>query len=266
MKEMDDVLKVGKFLVSLYASSSCDEKAFARVAHISNDTSGAADYLALLAYPSPKDDSRRIHFRNALLSAFVRDEIKNSNDKSKVDVDSLMVSFELDKLMIWRDIDRAITGGVKKRTGGGVKKLIDRFQAYHAFCAYDRALSDGASLTWETVLSRISKAYESERSRLQDPDDRIDNLKKIFRASRPVLHLVFGYIRSISSKGWTNEKGQIPHLISSIYDPSWLKDALDISEVVLGMQLIEHESKLKIGKKLRGHTFEPSEITHICPF
>lgn len=88
----------------------------------------------------------------------------------------------------------------------------------------------------------------------------------MFRASRPVLHLVFGYVRSCISKGWINEQGQILHWKQAIYDPSWLREALDIAEVVLGMQLIEYESKLSTGKPLRGHLFDPSEITHIYPF
>lgn len=260
---MDEIIQVGRSLVRLYASNSLSDKSFAWTGYVSNDTSGAADYLALLAYPCPKDDQRRIRFRDALLSALVIDDYKKHKDEFRKN--RLMASFQLDKLMIWRDIDRAITGGPKK-LGGGVKKLIDRFHAYHVFAAYDKALAEDANLTFENVLSHISTVYESSRSKLQDPEDRIDNLKKVLKVSRPVLHLVFGYVRSCASKGWINDQGQILHWKQAIYDPSWLREALDIAEVVLGMQLIEHEFKLRTGKQLRTHKFEPSEITHIYPF
>lgn len=260
---MDEIIQAGRSLVRVYASNSLSDKSFAWTGCVLNDTSGAADYLALLAYPCPKDDQRRIRFRDALLSALVIDDYKKHKDEFRKN--RLMASFQLAKLMIWRDIDRAITGGLNK-LGGGVKKLIDRFHAYHVFAAYDKALAEDANLTFENVLSHISTVYESPRSKLQDPKDRIGNLKKVLRVSRPVLHLVFGYVRSCASKGWINDQGQILHWKQAIYDPSWLSEALDIAEVVLGMQLIEHESKLITGKQLRRHEFEPSEITHIYPF
>jgi hypothetical protein len=260
---MDEIIQAGRSLVRVYASNSLSDKSFAWTGYVSNDTSGAADYLALLAYPCPKDDQRRIRFRDALLSACVIDDYKKHKDEFRKN--RLMASFQIDQLMIWRDIDRAITGGTSK-LGGGVKRLVDRFHAYHVFVAYDKALAEDANLTFENVLGHISTAYESPRSMLQDQEDRIDNLKKVFRASRPVLHLVFGYVRSCISKGWINEQGQIVHWKQAIYDPSWLREALDIAEVVLGMQLIEYESKLRTGKQLRGHLFDPSEITHIYPF
>ncbi|WP_419571573.1 hypothetical protein [Rheinheimera sp.] len=260
---MNEIIKISRSLVSIYASNALPDKSFARTGYVSNDTSGAADYLALLAYPCSTEDSKRIKFRNALLSAVVIDDYKTHKDIIRRN--ALIASFQLDKLMIWRDIDRAITGGPNK-LGGGVKRLIDRFHSYHVFAAYDKALSDDAHLTHENVLSHISTAYESPRSKLQDAEDRLVNLKKVFRASRPVLHLVYGLVRSFASKGWVNDQGQILHWKQAIYDSSWMNEALEIAEVILGMQLVEHESKLKTGKQLRGHLFDPSEITHIYPF
>lgn len=260
---MEEIIQAGRALVKVYGSNALPDRSFARTGYVSNDTSGAADYLALLAYPCLTDDAKRLRFRNALLSAFVIDDYKKHQDEFRKH--KLMVCFELDKLMIWRDIDRAITGGPNK-LGGGVKRLIDRFRAYHVFVAYDKALAEDANLTFENVLSHISTAYESTRSILQEQENRIDNLKKVFRASRPILHLVSGYVRSCISKGWINEQGQILHWKQSLYDPSWLREALELAEVVLGIQLIEHESKLRTGKQLRGHLFDPAEITHIYTF
>ena len=169
----------------------------------------------------------------------------------------------LEKEMIWRDIDRAITGGTKK-DGGGTKKLIDRFHAYHAFRSYDNALSDDAGLTFEQVLGHISTVYESKQSKISEPEVRIENLKRTFRHSRPVLHLTWGVIESFKRKGWTNDKGQLCYGVKpAIYDPSWLPEALDTAKIVLGLQLLEYESEKLNGKKLRSHKFDPKEVIHV---
>lgn len=91
--------------------------------------------------------------------------------------------------------------GDSNKLGGGTKKLLDRFHAYHVFRAYDNALSDDAGLTFEHVLGHISTVYESKQSKVSQPETRIENLKRTFRQSRPVLHLTWGIVDSFQSKG-----------------------------------------------------------------
>ncbi|MCS4306904.1 hypothetical protein M2404_001229 [Rheinheimera pacifica] len=259
---MNEMVQIGKELINLYAFSESPKRSFSRVGWVSDDCSGAADYLALLAYPLESEDSKRINFKNAMLSALVRSECKG---KGMSAIKAKMIEqFGLSDLMIWRDIDRALTGSPNK-LGGGVKKLKDRLHSHHVFVAYDSSLSQNAGCSFNDVLSHISSAYESRRSTFQEPDFRLDNLKKIFRASRPVIHLTYGYVISCQSIGLANDLGQVPHINKMLRNPNWLGKALELSEVVLGLQLYEYESELKTGKKLRGHKFNPTEVVHLKP-
>ena len=257
---MNETIQIGKELVDLYAFGKSPERSFSRVGWVSDDCSGAADYLALLAYPLESEDSKRLKFRNAMLSALVRSECKNRGMSATKD--SMIDQFELPDLMIWRDIDRALTGGPNK-VGGGVRKLIDRLHSYHVFTAFDSSLSQNAKTSFNDVLSHISTVYESPRSKIQDAEFRLDNLKKVFRASRPVIHLTYGYVVSCQSIGLANDLGQVPHIYKVLSNPSWLSKAVEISEVVLGMQLYEYESALKTGIKLRAHKFAPAEVVYL---
>ena len=49
----------------------------------------------------------------------------------------------------------------------------------------------------------------------------------------------------------------------AIFDCRWLSQAIDVSQLILGMQLLEYESESKNGKKLRRHAFNPSEVVDI---
>ncbi|MDK9761899.1 hypothetical protein KI743_07775 [Vibrio sp. D420a] len=257
---MADLVELGLELVDFYKS----EGLFSKSQAISNDVRGAADYLALVAYPAEEDNHHRIKFRDAMLSAALKEYTKNKGISAK-ERNSLEKHLCIQENMIWRDIDRAITGGPNK-VGGGTKKLLDRFHAYHVFRAYDNALSDDAGLTFEHVLGHISTVYESKQSKVSQPETRIENLKRTFRQSRPVLHLTWGIVDSFQSKGWSNENNQLSLGVKpAIFDPSWIAKALELSKVVLGLQLVEHEAHKCNGRKYRGHKFAPDEIIHLFP-
>ncbi|ELJ8761042.1 hypothetical protein [Vibrio diabolicus] len=235
---------------------------FAKSKAIPLDSYGAAEYLALVAYPNNKDNHHRIKFRDAMLSAALKDYTRingiGASYRNKLESD-----LGIKEDMIWRDINRAITGGTQK-VGGGTKKIMHRLHAYHVFRAYDKSLSDGAGLTFEHVLGHISTVYESKQSKVSEPRTRIENLKRIFRESRPVLHLTWGMVSSFQSKGWTNENNQICHGVkSAITDPSWIVEALDVSKAVLGLELVEHEAHKYDGVQRRAHMFTPEEIIHL---
>lgn len=255
---MSDLVELGLTFVDEY----CCKDIFKRIVCISNDISGAADFISLVAYPLKKDDKHRVRFRDAMLNAALNGYCKRKsickNEKSK-----LIRQLGIQKPLIWRDIDSAITGGTKK-LGGGTKKLTERFHAYHVFRAYDNALADDAGLSFRHVLEHISTAYESNHLKVSDIESRIHSFKRTFRQSRPVLHLTYGLVESFKSKGWTNEYGQLCYGVKpAILDPSWLPEAIEISKVVLGLQLAEHEQGNLKGQQLRGHKFDPKEIVYL---
>ncbi|ABZ74899.1 hypothetical protein Shal_0323 [Shewanella halifaxensis HAW-EB4] len=255
---MDEIVELGLSLVDKYQHAGI----FRKSCRIPNNIFGSADYLALVAYPSIRSDEKRSNFKDAMLSALLKESCKTRGIR-KADKTMLAQRLGLSKDMIWRDIDRAITGGTKK-DGGGTKKLIDRFHSYHVFRAYDSALSDDANLTFEQVLGEISTAYESQQSKVSDSETRIENLKRTFRQSRPVLHLTWGLVESFKLKGWATDTGQLCYGVKpAIHDPSWLPEALDLAKIVLGLQLVEYESAKLNGKRLRSHKFDPQEIIYI---
>lgn len=224
---------------------------------------GAAEYLARIAYPHLVDHKRHRRFIDAMLSALIRD-ITKTNIEKRLQY-KLIEDFELDKLLIWRDIDTAITGkGEAGKIGGGIGKIIERFHAYHAFMAYDFSLEKDASVTFIDTLSRVSTAYESKGSALSDKDTRLTHLKRAFRQSRPVLHLTGGLIESFLKKGWCNDRLQLNRGVKpALVDPSWLTYASEVGDLILGCQLLEHESGLRSGVKIRKHKFEPSEVIDV---
>lgn len=256
---MNELVELGQYLVDSYR----DNGSFSRVDLVSNNVCGSADFMALIAYPLLKDNDKRKRFKDAMLNAAFKETCQRKKLNSKTR-EQLAEVLGLDTEMIWRDIDRAITGGVQKKIGGGTKKIIDRLHSYHVFRAYDHALEDDAGLTFEEILSRISVVYESKQSKFSDPKTRIENLKRTFRLSRPVMHLTYGMVESFKLKGWTNDNNQLCYGVKpAIYDPSWLPEALKVAKTVLGLQLVEYESIKRKGKKYRNHLFDPQEIIHV---
>lgn len=263
---MSELTELGLSLVNKY----CSEGIFSRIGTISSDISGAADFIAIVAYPLKKDDKQRAKFRDAMLSAALI-EYCSRNSVGKGEKDRLIKSFGIKKTPIWRDIDIAITGGTKvifkdgrEKIGGGTKKLTDRFHAYHVFRAYDKALADNSRISFKDVLHRISTAYESNHLKVSDIESKNNSFKRTFRQSRPVLHLTWGLVESFRSKGWTNTEGQLSYGVKqAILDPSWLPEAIELSKIVLGLQLAEHEQENLLGKTLRDHKFEPKEIIYL---
>ena len=252
---MSELVELGFFLVD-----KCRTKnGFHRTLSIQNNSIGAAEYLAWVAYPNDKDVRHRTKFRNAMLHAALNDYCKRKSVDKHEKLKRLK-QFGIPKDMIWRDIDIAITGGTTK-TGGGTKKLIDRFHAYHAFRAYDKSLGDNAGLSFRSVLDHISTAYESEHLKFSDIESRIHSFKRTFRESRPVLHLTWGIVDSFTSKGWANEKGQLCHGVKpAILDPTWLPEALEQSKLILGLQLVEDLQEKVQEKTLRVHKFDAREV------
>lgn len=248
---MNTLVKDGLMLCENYLH----KEKFNKINYLSNNYLGAATYMAFVAYPSNK--KYRDKFKEAMINAYLVDYSKMQGVKRTKK--ELLQKLGI-KDMIWRDIDRAITGGGRK-VGGGTRKLIDRFHSYHAFRAYDQAISNNKNISFQTVLGEISKGYESSGSKMSDPYTRIENLKRVFRESRPVLHLTWGLVESFKGKGWTNNIGQLSCGVKpAIYDPSWLVNAIDLSKVVLGLQLLEYESMKMNGNQLRNHKFDPNEI------
>lgn len=255
---MSELTELGLSLVNQY----CSEGIFGRIGTISSDISGAADFIAIVAYPLKKDDKQRAKFRDAILSAAL---IEYCSRKSigKDEKDKLIKSFGIKKTPIWRDINIAITGGTQK-LGGGTKKLTDRFHSYHAFRAYDKALAENSGMSFKHVLHHISVAYESNHLKISDIESKNNSFKRTFRQSRPVLHLTWGLVETFKSKGWTNTEGQLSYGVKqAILDPSWIPEAIELSKIVLGLQLVEHEQENRLGRNLRGHKFEPKEIIYL---
>lgn len=252
---MSELVELGFSYVDKYRS----ENKFCKSLSIPNNSIGAAEYLAWVAYPNDEDVRHRTKFRNAMLNAALNDYCKRKSvgrhEKLK-----LLKQFGILKDMIWRDIDIAITGGTEK-AGGGTKKLSDRFHAYHAFRAYDKSLEDNAGLSFRSVLEHISTAYESKHLKVSDIESRINSFKRTFRQSRPVLHLTWGIVDSFTSKGWTNDKGQLCYGVKpAILDPSWLPEAIEQSRLILGLQLVEDLQDKVQGKPYRDHKFDAKEV------
>lgn len=254
---MDGTLQAGFHLLERYRRIN----AFHISIPIELSAVGAATYMSWVAYPLVSQKKRRERFSHAMLSGAIRDYSKLKGDPDAKQ--RLMLALGIDSLLIWRDIDSSITGKGDK-IGGGTGKIIDRFHAYHAFMAYDNALERQLSVSFYDVLSKISTAYESVGSSLSDEETRLDHLKRDFREGRPVLHLTGGLIESHRDKGWGNEFGQLNLGVKpAIFDWSWLSRAIDVSQLILGLQLLEYESESKNGKKLRRHAFNPSEVVDV---
>ncbi|EGR5854860.1 hypothetical protein AAHL06_002760 [Vibrio parahaemolyticus] len=253
---MKESVELGFLVVDKYRAENVFFSSFL----VPNNHIGAAEYLAWVAYP--KDKKHRAKFRNAMLNAAINDYCKRRS-VSKYEKIRLLNQHGISKDMIWRDIDIAITGGTEK-VGGGTKKLIDRLHAYHVFRAYDKSLENEANLSFGTVLEKISRAYESEYLKSSDIESRINSFKRIFRQSRPVLHLTWGMVDSFISKGWANENGQLCYGVKpAILDPSWLPEALEKSKMILGLQLVENFQGKSHKKNLRDHKFDAKEIIDI---
>lgn len=254
---MDEFVKVSLQLLKQYRKN----QDFLRSVPIEFSSVGAATYMSWVAYPSANQSNRRERFSQAMLSGAIREYGKLKRDICKRD--RLMQALGVGSLLSWRDIDSAITGKGQK-IGGGTRKIIDRFHSYHAFMSYDNALERQLSVSFYDVLSKISTVYESVGSSISDEETRLDHLKRDFREGRPVLHLTGGLIESHRSKGWCNECGQLNQGVKpAIFDWSWLNQAIDVSQLILGLQLLEYESESKNGKKLRRHAFNPSEVVDV---
>ncbi|CUS47486.1 MAG: hypothetical protein HLUCCO02_12745 [Idiomarinaceae bacterium HL-53] len=225
---------------------------------ISQSPMGAAKFIAYIAYPKATEAKRRTRFQNAMLSGAAREYGLQNGDLAKRA--KLIELFGLENLLIWRDIDSAITGKGSK-LGGGTKRLTDRFYAYHAYRMNDTTQAENKEITFSEILSHVATVYESKGMKLSDPDVRLGHLKRLFRHGRPVLHLVWGLIESHQSKGWCDELGQLSEGVKpAIGDWGWLESAHEIADLVLGLHLIEHESYLQNDKQLRLHKFDPSEV------
>lgn len=254
---MDEIVKIGLHLLEQYRKNN----AFHRSIPIEFSSVGAATYMSWVAYPLAIQNKRRERFSHAMLSGAIREYGKVKGDLGARE--RLMLALGIDSLLSWRDIDSAITGKGDK-IGGGTGKIIDRFHSYHVFMSYDNVLQRQLSVSFYDTLSEVSTVYESAGSSLSDEEIRLDHLKRDFREGRPVLHLTGGLIEAHRSKGWCNELGQLNQGVKpAIFDWDWLNQAIKISQLILGMQLLEYESELENGKKLRSHAFNPSEVVDI---
>lgn len=251
---MNDYAQAAFILVKRYRKQG----KFRATVPIDFSSVGAARYLSYLAYPKVTEEGNRERFEEALLSGTAREYgLQKGSARSREELAKL---FGLEKVLAWRDIDAAYNGRGDK-VGGGIKRLEERFHAYHVFRANDSAQADLVDVTFTEVLEKVSVAYESERSKLSEPEVRTRNLKRSFANSRAVLHLTGGMIAAHRAKGWCNEQGQLNRgLKPALGDWSWLPEALERADLELGLLLLEHESEKMTDKQLRKHKFEPSEV------
>ncbi|WP_028863230.1 hypothetical protein [Psychromonas aquimarina] len=244
---MSDEIKFGLALVKQYAS----ENVFERIETLSLDIYGAVDFIALMAFPNVKDEKRKKRFSKAILNAYYR-------TSGKAHIQELPEHFtkEIDSKWPWKNIDQSINSGIRR--------LIIRFHSYHVFRFHDNALEKDPNHSFGSSIDYISTAYETNREKISDRAIRSNNHKRDFQHSRPVLHLTWGFVEACKTMGWTNELGQLSYGIRiAIENPSWLVEAIDTANLVLGLQLVEHCVANTSGKNLRKHKFDPAEIIYV---
>lgn len=223
---------------------------FAKTYHINDGYIGAAQYLALLAYPTKKEYSAMIKYFSSMVSAYCRSYDKEQYDFFEQQPEEIQNAWLLKKP--WRNIDQTLRKGAKK--------LQKRLQAYHAYAAYDKAILNESNKTFEELLSWSSKAYESNRSKEQDERHRLENLKRtVHRPSRPVYHLVEGYYEEHLIHYPVHER----HPVAALKNSEWLERAIILARRRLACELVDfHLNKQGRQKPLRVK-FEPTEIIYL---
>lgn len=223
---------------------------FAKTYHINGGYFGAAQYLALLAYPSKKEYPEMIKYFTSMISAYCRIYDKEQYDFFEKQSKEIQNAWLIKQP--WKNIDQTIRKGTKK--------LQKRLQAFHAYAAYDKAILNESNKTFEELLSWHSQAYESKRSKEQDEKHRLENLKRtIHRPSRPVYHLIEGYYEEHLIHYPLHER----HPVAALINSDWLERAIILARRRLSYELLDyHLNKQELQKPLKVK-FEPTEIIHL---
>jgi hypothetical protein len=225
---------------------------FAQTYLILDGTIGCAQYLALLAYPSqkPKEISHRIKFFTSMISAYSRIYDNTLVSMFKEQPKDIQNAWLIKQP--WKLIDQTISKGTHR--------LEQRLQAYHAYTEYNNAILNSADKSFEELLSWSARVYESDRSKLQDPKSRLENLKRIIhRSSRPVYHLIHGYYEEHLKHYPLAQR----HPTKALLAPDWLEKAIITSRQKLASELLDfHFVKRGLQKPLK-LKFTPSEVLHL---
>ena len=217
---------------------------FSKVYFINDGHVGCAQYLALLAYPSPKEASDRNKFLASMISAYCR---INKIELPKIIQDAWLIKKP------WKSIDQTISKGVKR--------LQKRLQAYHAYSLHNQSVIENKKQqSSDYFLSLVSTVYESNRSKLQDDKDRISNLKKsIHRPSRPIYHLIQGYYDEHIVHYPLDKRN--PY--EAILNTQWLEPAIITARRKLSSELLDYHLCLNNMQKKTKTIIIPSEIIHL---
>lgn len=223
---------------------------FAKTYYINDGYFGAAQYLAILAYPARKEYSAMIRYFTSMISAYCRTYDKEQYDFFEKQPKEIQDIWLLKQP--WKNIDQTIRKGSKK--------LQKRLQAFHAYSAYDKAILNESNKTFEELLSWHSQPYESKRSQEQDEKHRLENLKPtIHRPSRPVYHLIEGYYEEHLLHYPLHER----HPVAALINSDWLERAIILARRRLSCELLDyHFNKRELQKPLKVK-FEPTEIIHL---
>ncbi|MFM2477125.1 hypothetical protein [Celerinatantimonas sp. MCCC 1A17872] len=223
---------------------------FSKTYLICDGAIGAAQYLALLAYPLSKEDSERIKFFSSMVSAYCRAFDEELLSQLYSQPKEIQNAWLIKKP--WKLIEQTLSKGTKR--------LQKRLQAYHAYTAYNQSVLDSAGKSFEEILSWCSQAYESRRSKLQDEKSRLENLKRtIHRSSRPVYHLIRGYYVEHLVHYAIYER----HPTQALVDSSWLERAIVTSRRMLAAELVGYDYYKKDLHKPLKLKFDPKEIIHL---
>ncbi|HIF9540030.1 TPA: hypothetical protein ACX6S1_000194 [Photobacterium damselae] len=223
---------------------------FSKVYFINDGHIGCAQYLALLAYPSPEEGLDRNKFSASMISAYCRvnnnDLLNTLLEQPKTIQDAWLIKKP------WKSIDQTISKGVKR--------LQKRLQAYHAYSLHNQSVIENKKQSFEHCLSLVSTAYESNRSKLQDDKDRISNLKRIIhRPSRPIYHLIQGYY----DEHLVRYPLDIRHPYEAILNTLWLEPAIITARRKLSSELLDYHLHLNNMQKQIKTTIIPNEVIHL---
>lgn len=231
---------------------------------ISSDVTGAAMYLATIAYPESKDSKQKGKFYCSIMSMYIRTLNGPVSDPRKLkEIRNLLTE---GARKAWFLSPLKDENKVQETINIGQKRLIKRFHAVHSYLAYDRQLDKEESVSFDEVLSKVSVAYESEhvKASLENTGSysgsaertRLENLRKPIREARPVLHLLIGLMEA-------REHRRILHIVELVKDHSWLEGAVKYAEMWLDAHLLEYEYEQLGGSTGTRVKFEPKEMIHV---
>ncbi|WP_445946232.1 hypothetical protein [Shewanella sp.] len=186
---------------------------------------GAIEFLAILAYPLPTENEKRLKFILANVSGVNKKYKLGLNTKERRSINRNRW-----KLTTIEKINYATDRGAERIT----KRLMHAQAVEHYL--KEQVLFEGDNpKSFAQSLYAVMDLYSSEYTRrLSDPDDTKSNQRTVFESSKPVIHYSMAYWQVLLAEGRDPQD-----YLGAIVNPEWLPKVIAYGNNFLA---IEHET------------------------